>query len=261
MATLKQRSIAAFEKGIIPVAEASPYCKVLLYGRNGKGKTRIAATGPHPLILDVNEEGTKSVRNYPDAYVRKITKWEQLTWAYWFLREGNHEYETVIIDTLTQAHKLCMAHVLDAAEDRDPNRPPNMPRRQDWGQATELMRPIIYNFRNLPMHVVFVCQERVDRPEDESDSGDIAPLIVPDLPAGVRKDAMSAVEILGRVYRKKARIGEGRKEKIVWQSRMLVGDHDLYETKDRTGRLGYILREPHMQMLIDASDTENHSGD
>jgi hypothetical protein len=119
---------------------------------------------------------------------------------------------------------------------------------------TELMRPIIFNFRNLPMHVVFVCQERVDRGSDEEEeSGEVRPRIVPDLSPGLRADAMGSVEIMGRVYRRAVRRGKGKKATTVWETRMLVGDHEDYETKDRTGQLGYIVKDPSMDMMIEAS--------
>jgi phage nucleotide-binding protein len=251
MASVREKGIKHVEQHIVPVADATPHVKVLVYGRNGKGKTRFAATAPKPIILDVNEEGTSSVRNYPDAHVYRIKKWEQLTWAYWYLREGNHEFESVVIDTLTQAQKLCMSAVLRRAEDRDPNRPPSMPRRQDWGQMTEMMKPVIFDFRNLPMNVIFVCQERVDKGgEDDEDATN---RFVPDLSPGVRGDAMSAVGIMGRVYKKGVRKGKGKKTTTVFETRMLVGDHDDYETKDRTGQLGYIVRNPTVPQMIEAN--------
>jgi hypothetical protein len=258
----KRRAMATVKKRIIPVSEATPYVRALFYGRNGKGKTRLAASGPKTLIIDVNEEGTKSVRNYKDAYVYFVKKFEQLDWVYWYLKEGKHEYETVVIDTLTQAQKLAMKFVLGEAEDRDPNRPTGLPDRRAWGQMTELMRPVIFNYRNLPMHVVFVCQERIDRGSDEEEeSGEVRPRIVPDLSPGLRADAMGAVEIMGRVYRRPVRRGKGKKETIVWQTRMLVGDHEDYETKDRTGQLGEVVRNPTMQMMIEASKHLPEEGD
>lgn len=261
MASLnRERAIARIEKRIIPVSEATPYVKVLLYGRNGKGKTRIAATAPKPLIIDVNEQGTSSVRNYPDAHVLNCSRWEDITYAYWYLRSGNHPFESAIIDTLTQAQKICMKHVLNEAEDRDPNRPASMPDRRAWGQMTELMKPIIFDFRNLPMHIVFVCQERVDRAsDDEEESGEVQPRVVPDLSPSVRGDAMAAVGIMGRVYRRGVRIGKGRKERVEWETRMLVGDHEQYESKDRTGKLGYVIRKPSIPQMIEALNDSSNS--
>lgn len=244
--------VKKFAKGIIPVSEASPYARVLVYGRNGKGKTRFAASsGLKTLIIDVNEEGTKSIRSYPNVDVRPIKTWEEFVWAYWYLRAGNHDYQCVVIDTLTQVQIICMKQILNEAEDRDPNRPPNTPERRQWLATTETMRPFIYNFRNLPMHVVFVCQERVDSNEDEE--GEVTTRYVPALSPGLRGDAMSAVDFMGRIYRRPVRKGKGKKETRTWEPRMLVGDHDDYETKDRSGSLGYIVANPTMEKFINAT--------
>lgn len=251
------QQIKKFEKGIIPVSESVPYVRCLWYGRNGKGKTRLACStgvaGIKTLIFDVNEEGTQSVKNYPNCFVRPIKTWEDFIFGYWFLKSGNHDYGAVVIDTLTQLQKVCMRQVLNEAEDRDPNRPPNLPQRNQWGQMTETMRPKIYDMRNLPMHVIFVCQERVDKGSDEEEeSGDIRARYVPDLSPGVRGDAMAAVGVMGRVYRRPRRTGKGKKEKVIWETKLLVGDHEDYETKDRTGALGYIVRNPTMAQVIEA---------
>jgi phage nucleotide-binding protein len=255
VAVSKSKGIAKIRKKIVHVSDANPQCKVLVYGRSGHGKTRFAASGPKTIILDVNEKGTRSVRSY-NAHMIPIDSWEELTFAYWMLKEGSHKFETVVIDTLTQVQYLCMRHVLREAEDRDPNRPASMPRRQDWGQLGELMKPLILNFRNLPMNVVFVCQERVDKSADEDE--EVTNRRVPDLSPSVRGIAMASVEVMGRIYKRKVRsVGKDKtgkkKEKATWQTRMLVGPHEDYETKDRTGALGTIIIEPTMEMVIRAS--------
>lgn len=253
MADAKRRKAIKEVRGrIVPVSEAEPWIRIMAYGRNGSGKTRFAATGPKPLIIDVNEKGTKSVRRYKGAEVFPARSWEDITYAYWFLKSSRHEYETVVIDTLTNMQHMCMAHVLGEAEDRDPNRPPSMPDRRAWGHLAELMKPLILNFRNLPMHVAFTAQERTIGEEEE---GTLE--YVPDLSPGSRGVAMGAVDIIGRTYQKEVRTvkkeGERRKEIKTWESRMLVGPHDEYTTKDRTGALGRIIRKPTMQQIIDAA--------
>lgn len=258
----KRKAINRVKRDVVPVGDATPWVKILVYGRSKHGKTRFAASGPSTLVVDVNEKGTKSIRSYPGCYVYPVSKWEQLSWVYWYLREGNHEYQTVVIDTLTQAQSLCMRQVLREAEDRDPNRPPSMPRRQDWGQSGELMKDMIFKYRNLPMHVVFVCQERVDRGSDEDE--ETTNRRVPDLPAGPRAAALAAVELIGRVYQREVRaVKKGaRKESSKWETRMLVGAHEDYDTGNRVGyALPRIMRNPTMQDIIDAStDKEPTNG-
>lgn len=254
MAVSKAKGIARMKKKIVHVRDANPECKVLVYGRSKHGKTRFASSGPNTIILDINEKGTKSVRTY-DAHMISIESWEELTFAYWMLKEGNHEFKSVVIDTLTQAQHLCMRHVLNDAEDRDPNRPASMPRRQDWGQMTELMKPIVWNFRNLPMNVIFVCQERIDK-SSEDDDDEVMIRRVPDLSPGVRGVALAAVEVIGRVYQKEIRVVNKKTKKEVgkWETRMLIGAHDEYDTGNRIGlELPRIIRNPTMTQVIEAS--------
>jgi hypothetical protein len=250
----KRKAINRVKKQIVPVSDATPHVKVLVYGRSKHGKTRFAASGPKTIVVDINEKGTRSIRSYPGCFVYRVSKWEQLSWVYWYLREGNHEFQTVVIDTLTQAQQLCMRQVLKDAEDRDPNRPPSMPRRQDWGQMGELMKMQILNYRNLEMNVVFVCQERIDKGSDGDEEA--TNRRVPDLSPSVRGIALAAVEIIGRVYQKEVRTvnKKTKKETTRWETRMLVGAHEDYDTGNRAGAaLPRIIRNPTMQMMIEAS--------
>jgi hypothetical protein len=87
--TNRDRAIKQVEKRIVPVSEVPAYVKVLLYGRNGKEKTRTAAnSGLKTLIIDVNEEGTRSVTSYANCYVITIKRWEEFVWVFWYLKEG-----------------------------------------------------------------------------------------------------------------------------------------------------------------------------
>lgn len=248
----KSRGITSVKNRIVPVSEASPYVRALIYGRNGKGKTRTAGSSPNTLVIDCDEEGTLSIQGNRKVDVFPAKSWADIVYAYWFLKEGNHKYKTVVIDTLTQAQNLCMRHILKEAEDRDPNRPASTPSQREWGQLKETIGPQILNFRNLPMHVVFLCQERIDKRGDDDDESSTNRK-VPDLSPGVRGIAMASVQIMGRIYMRPVRKGKGKAEKTVWETRMLVGPHEDYETKDRSYKLGHIVRNPTMQMLIEAS--------
>lgn len=258
------KHVQEVRKRIVPVAQAEAYVKVLLYGRNGHGKTRIAASGPRTLIVDINEKGTQSVRER-DADVFAARRWTDLTYLYWYLRDGDHDYQTVAVDTLTQAQNLCMAHVLKRAEDRDPNRPPSMPDRRSWGQLGELLKPWILDMRNLPLNVVFVTQLRKDTGDDDDE--EVKTRFVPDLSPSVRGTAMSAVGIMGYVFQREVEVGRRDKSKKKgntrkeWRTLMMVGPHDDYETKDRTFNLGRIVVNPSVPKFIAALQAKNNSED
>lgn len=254
MSVLSEKRIKSIEKRIVGIEEADPYLKILVYGENGTQKTRFAATAPKVLIIDINEKGTKSARKFKGGKVFPVKKWEDVTYLQWYLRDVNHGYESVAIDNLTTLQSLCMSHVLKEAGDRDPNKDPALASKRDWGKVTELLKPLILNFRNLDMHVIFIAQERTEGDEDE------ALYHVPNMSRGNRSIATGAVDIIGRTYQKEVRVGRKKgkkrgKEETKWEPRMLVGPHEDFITKDRTGNLSRIVRNPTVPMFIEAAQS------
>jgi hypothetical protein len=234
-----------FEEGIKSVDEGSPYLNLCAYGRNGSGKTRLGATAPSPLIIDINEEGTRSAVG-TGAEVREVMTFDEVAHGYWYLKAGNHSYETVVVDTVTALHQAAIRKVLGDQEDRDPTREPSQPDKRTWGRANQLMNQLVMDFRNLPMHVIFLVQERVIQ-DDDSDEPAFHTL---DLPAGARSTLLGAVGITGRLFAREVKIKGSRRTK--WVDFMLVGPHEQYDSKDRTGSLGMVVKQVTIPKLITA---------
>jgi hypothetical protein len=254
MAASKAKAIASVERRIVGIEEADPYVKLLAYGRNGSGKTRLVAGAPELLLIDVNEKGTTSARQFKGVKVFHAKSWADIVYSYWYLKEGNHPYKSVSIDTTTMMQKACIKQVLKEGEDRDPSKDPKSMSQREWGKVAELMGEMLLNFRNLDMHVLFTAQERtVDDPDEETRER------VPDLSPGSRGTLTSCVGIIGRVYKKEVRTVDAKRKKEVskWETRMLVGPSDEFITKDRTGQLGRIMRNPTMAQIIAAWGSNN----
>lgn len=221
-------------RGKISKASDFDHLKILVYGANGKGKTRFGASGPKTLVIDCNERGSLSIRNYP-AQVFKVETWTDIDLAYWLLHTGKHEFETVVIDTVSSLQNLGMKFILGDEASRDPTKDPDMPGKRDWGKLGEIMRTVILNFRNLPMHVVFLAQERRGFGDDDDD----APEVFPEVSPSIRSTLTAAVDIIGRVYVKevveKKKGAKGKvTSKAVPEYRMLIGPSERYVTKDRS---------------------------
>ena len=103
--TDRSKSSARVRKQIVPASELPNRFRALIYGRSGAGKTRLASSAPKPLLIDINEEGTASVRNDYDPPVYEVKFWNELTDVYWFLQEGDHNYETVILDAVPRRRR------------------------------------------------------------------------------------------------------------------------------------------------------------
>lgn len=249
------------EAKIFDISEASPYVRLLVYGKNGKGKTRLAASFPKALIIDVNEEGTRSAREFKGTKVYPVRRWEDISAIYWYLQKGDHPFESVAVDTLTALGDMAVRRALKENFDRDPNKDPKQPKIQDWNKSKQLMEGIILQFRNLPMHVIFTAQERtVGDPEEGEEI-----MHVPRLQTAVQGIAMGAVGIVGRLYQKEVKIKTKRgKRKTRWITCMLVGPHEEYESKDRTagsGVLGRIAVNPTGAMIIKSWELDPGEGE
>lgn len=244
--------LARANKLVTDVSQDFEYLKVLVYGMNGKGKTWFGATAPKPLIVDCNERGTLSVRHFKDVKKFKVETWTDIDLAYWWLHKGDHDRQSVVIDTVSSLQHLCMKFVLGDEASRDPTKDPMMPSKREYGKVAELMRTVITNFRNLDMHVVFLAQERRGFIEDDEE----APEVFPDVSPSIRTSLTAGVDIIGRVYVKdvvQRKEGEkGVKKVAVPEYRLWIGPSERYVTKDRSNAgLPRVLRDPTVTGIIE----------
>jgi len=237
---------------IHPASELPQNQNFLLYGDSGTGKTRLASTAPRVLVIDVNDKGQDSVRRDINPDFIQVEYWREINDIYWFLQEGDHKYESVAIDTVSNLQNICMDFVLGDEAARDASRDPDMPSRQAWGKVGKLMRTQIINFRNLPINVIFVAQLRAKQVGDEDeDSGDI--LYGPEVSPSIEKSLKAAVGTIGYLTKREVVI-RNKKTKTARKEirrRLLLGDSERYVSKDRNG-----VFPPH----IDAPDLADMLG-
>ena len=86
---------------------------ITITGSPGIGKTTLAATFPKPIVIRA-EDGLESIpeEKRPDAFpiVKKVDDlWEQLS----ALVTEDHDYKTLIVDSVTQLETLFGEHVVD----------------------------------------------------------------------------------------------------------------------------------------------------
>ncbi len=91
-------------------------------GDAGTGKTTLGATFPKPIFIRI-EDGLQAVPSKirPDAFpvVSKVDQlWDQLT----TLIKEDHDYKTVVIDSVTQLETLFGEHIIES----DPKKPKSL---------------------------------------------------------------------------------------------------------------------------------------
>lgn len=127
--------------------------KVLVYGNAGAGKTRLCATVPNALILSA-EAGLLSLRDQGIDYA-VINSMEDLTQAYSYLKKGEHSYEWVCLDSISEIAEACLA------EEKGKNKDP----RKAYGELADRMFRLLKVFRDLPMSVYMSAKQ--SRVEDD----------------------------------------------------------------------------------------------
>lgn len=244
------------EKRIHRASEFDPNQNMLIYGHPDSGKTRVAASAPKVLIIDVDEKGTDSVRRDIDPFVYRVEFWNEINDLYWYAQSGNHQYESFAIDGLTGLQTLCMNFVLGDEAARDASRDPDMPSRQVYGKVSQLMRTQITNWRNLPYNIIFTALART-RDTGEGEEDEIL-MTGPSLSPAIAAHATAAVGTIGYLTKREVVIKSKKtidgEEKITKRKevrrRLVVGPQARFITKDRNGLFGEYVDAPNLTDLL-----------
>lgn len=243
---------ARVEKKLKRASELPQNQNFLLYGDSGVGKTRLAASAPKVIICDVNDQGQDSVRRDFDPMYYPCTHWSEVLDLYWFLQEGEHDFDSVAIDTVSNLQNICMDFVMGDEASRDASRDPDMPSRQAWGKVGKLMRTQIINFRNLPMNTIFVAQLRAKQTgDDEDEESEI--IYGPEVSPSIEKTLKAAVGTIGYLTKREVVI-RNKKRKTARREvrrRLMLGDSERYVSKDRNGVFTAYIDAPDLGEMLD----------
>lgn len=267
MATKNYSAIAKAKITRPGAAESERMPRLLVYGRNKKGKTRFCATAPNVLICDPEDGTVEEKKLNPDVW--HISQWSDLDEVYQFLKGGGvspttgKPYDWVALDGMTKMLSMAIDFVSKQQAERDLSRQPGQVDQRTYGQANRMVEALLHNFHSLrKIGLIFTAQERVVEVENMEDLGeddDASPAsyqYVPDLTKGARAPLNQVVDLIARIYvvrgdfTIKRRVRQG--EKVVIknietkiQRRLFVGPHDMYDTGYRSGyELPDFLKEP-----------------
>jgi len=249
--TSRDANAASAAAKIKSAQDIDKYLKMCLYARNKVGKTVFACSSKmKTLVIDFNEHGYDSVQHRPNVDIYEAARWDDIDPIFWHLRGGKHDYKVLVLDTCTMMAAVGMKWVLKDDYDRDMSRDPLTPARQSYLKLGEMLSDAFIKFRNLPMHVIFCCQEKTSTEEDEE--GNTLMETHPELSPKPRSVLLSATNLNARMYVAEAEL-QGKK---VMERRLLLGPRPKYVSGGRFPQLKAIERlkpepYPNLQNILD----------
>ncbi len=239
---LTEKTLGGLE--VTTVAESPEYINMIVYGNPGAGKTVLAGSADvvpelRPvLFLDV-EGGTLSIRDrYPDVEVVRLQSWADMQRVYDGLYKGEHDYQTVVLDSLTEMQKFSMYNIMRDVLKEHPDRDPEVPSIREWGKNIEQIRKLVRAFRDLPMNSIFTALAATDK---DNKTGQV--ITRPSLSGKLAMEVGGFVDIMLYMNTK---VIDGEILRLV-QS---VGT-DSVVAKDRSDNLPPVVENPDMQTLYD----------
>lgn len=218
---------------IHPIAEADEGGTTgLFYGKSGTGKTAFGSSWPKPiLLLDIQEKGTRTIRDVEQIERISIETWELLEKSYWWLSKKKRNYSTILLDQITQMQDLGMS----AARSEYNKDDDDLITKQMWGRISGMMKQMLLQYRDLRdlgYNVCFLAHERYIGNEDEAEDNQIDPSIGARLMPSVTSFANGMVDIIGNTFIRET-FENGNKKKRKVEYCMRLGPHAYYSTKIR----------------------------
>lgn len=148
-----------------------PGVKVLLHGFSGEGKTtqaKLLAQAGFKVIIISAESGLLSLKGEKNIAVIDISKddngntipphqrFDRLGEAYSFLAKGEHPYDTIILDSLTELNEC----LIDSLKHKYPNEKDKF---KLYGDNSSIMTKMIKAFRDLKYNVVLIALSTVEK--------------------------------------------------------------------------------------------------
>lgn len=255
------------ERKIKSISEKVEPLTFVLYGKPGTGKTTILGTCPKVLHLDVREEGAGVLRKVKNLKSARIESWEELQDMYWFLKKGNHNFETVGLDTVGNCQLLAIEEVMRKNKKKGkPGDWGTMSQRM-WGDVSSMCKDLFLSYRDLKkegMNVGFLAHDRIFKATEENEDDDvisrIAPTVGPALSPSIVSVLNASVGLVGETF-----IGEkfkilkdektGKKREVKETNYYLrIGPHSSYMTKVRRpkgDKLPDALKDPTYEKLME----------
>ncbi len=202
---------------------------VLLYGQSKIGKSTWAAGADNAIFLAC-EAGLNSLDVYqvPITTCKKSTGWSKLSVACGELATQEHNFSTIVIDTIDLAYKFCTEHVCKKNGIKHPS---DLDYGKGFGLVNNEFERFLTRLSHLPIGLILISHS-VER--EVMHKGIKRNKVIPTLPGKAAEIVMGLVDLI--LY---AEVEEDFSDPDAVKENRIVRTKPgyNYEAGDRTGRL------------------------
>tara|TARA_R100000935_G_scaffold30320_1_gene50649 strand:+ start:3120 stop:3833 length:714 start_codon:yes stop_codon:yes gene_type:complete len=126
--------------------------KLLIYGQAGAGKTYATQTMPGSVLVISAEAGLLSIKDAPNVSAIEVKTYDDLREVYSALKSGELKYDSVCLDSVSEISEILLVHEKGRNKDG----------RMAYQNVSEAVTSLMRSFRDLDMHVLFLCKEGKD---------------------------------------------------------------------------------------------------
>jgi hypothetical protein len=227
-------SIALPTEATKPVTELGKQT-ILLYGSPKLGKSSFASKAPGSLFFEC-EPGL----NHLEVFKVPTYSWEAFLEACKLVAKGEHNFKTIVIDTIDNAFKMCSDYV---CAKHGIEYEGDMGHGKGWALVKNEWHRVLTRLASLPYGLIMISHA-IDK-TIETRTGEYTKT-TPSLPYRARNVVLGLVDIIlfGDSIAKKDAAGNVTIERVV-----RTKPHPTYEAGDRTGRLPELLPLDYEQFM------------
>lgn len=214
--------------GLLPSAKTPPRndlaeLTVLLYGQPKIGKSSWCAQADHALFL-----ATEAGLHHLETFQTPIASWLELQEACAEIAAGQHDFRTIIIDTIDNAYRYCEEYVCEQHRIKHPG---DLEYGKGWALVNNEFTRVLTKLSLLPYGLYLVSHAEQIEVKTRTEK---YRKWVPSLSGKARKSVIALVDMILYADIEETRDTEG----TVSEQRVLrTKPSAAYEAGDRTGRL------------------------
>lgn len=184
--------------------------KCLIYGSSWTWKTTFGGSAEN-VIFASSEDGLLSIadRKIPFA---KIETLEQLQQLRDFLKNEEHSFETLVIDSITDINERIKKSI--------EVRTGKAMELKMWWELSDKIKGILFDIKNIDMNIIIIAQEKYEKDEDKIEK------VIPSLNGKLATEICYFMDIVWYIFIDKE-----------WNRKLITSPSEKYLSKDRTKRI------------------------